>query len=80
MLIFKAISNLMKNEQKVLIILVFSIDKLDHVISKLPEKNFIIHTSDAANEKEASEWISGNSDKKFFIADVETAAGHEFTQ
>ena len=72
-----SVLNLVKNDQKVLIILVFSRGpKL--VKSKLPQDSFIVHKHDEANEGEACEWISGRSSKKFLIADADTVAGYEF--
>ena len=72
-----SVLKLVKNDQKVLIILPYS-DKLDLVKSKLPQDSFIVHKYCEANEEEACEWISGRSGKKFLIADHHTVAGYEF--
>ena len=66
--------NLVENEQKVLIILAYSLI-LDLVKSKLPQDNFIVHKWHESHNKEAYEWISGRSGKKFLIADHWTVAG-----
>merc|ERR1711971_1292836 len=73
-----SVLNLVKNEQKVLIILPYSSSKLDLVKRKLPQDSFIVHKYNELIEEEACEWISGRSSKKFLIADDETVAGYEF--
>ena len=69
--------NLVKNDKKVLVIAHFS-EALNLVKKKIPKDNFIVHVHNEANEKEAGDWISGESDKKYLIADHYTVAGFEF--
>ena len=75
----RKVLKLVKNEQKVLIIVPFGdYINLHYVKSKLPKKNFIVHQRYDANEEEACEWIRGSSSKKFLVADGGTVIGFEF--
>ena len=69
---------LVQNDKKVLVILPYSPKGIDLVKNKIPKDNFIVHVHNEANEKEAGDWISGESDKKYLIADHHTVAGFEF--
>ena len=70
---------LVENDKKVLVIFTYVTRKdFDLVKNKIAKDNHIVHVYDEANEKEAGDWISGESDKKYLIADWGTVAGFEF--
>ena len=71
---------LVKNEKKVLIIVVSDFSPIsDLVISKIAPDDVIVHLAwNEVNEEETTDWITDRSDKKYLVTDHLTVTGFEF--
>merc|ERR1712051_1138022 len=74
------ILELVKNEKKVLIIVVSDEEPIFGLVrDQIAQDNVIVHTAwNEVNEEETIDWIDGKSDKKYLITDHLTVTGFEF--
>ena len=77
---FKEILQEVKEETKILVIVMDSTDDLFNCVKKLLKKDYVEYRSwqKTSNEKKASDWLKENSKKKYMITDEWAVAGFEF--
>ena len=77
---FKEILQEVKEETKILVIVMDSTDDLFNCVKKLLKKDHVEYRSwqKTSNETKASNWLKENSKKKYLITDEWAVAGFEF--